>query len=151
MNKLLSAVLAAAFAAFLTVPSAAQVGPPRPPSPSVTAVADATDHGGNRWEFGTRAAVQLGACLGGNAILLAGDASRNDFLLWSVGCAVGGPVGGGAALALLQQDQGLFPKMLRPGGFKCQEVDRGRVAGCDWWLDDHKVKPKKKFRRHRRR
>ncbi|MEK7156702.1 MAG: hypothetical protein AAB790_02750 [Patescibacteria group bacterium] len=148
-SKLLSAVLAAAFAVCLTVSSAlAQVLPPPPPPPPPAAAADTADHGGNRWKFGTQAAVHVGACLIGNAILLTGDAARNDFLLWNAGCAVGGPVGGGAALALFQQDDGLVTNLVK-GTFKCQANDKR--DRCKIWVQQHPQPVKRHNKRHVRR
>jgi hypothetical protein len=142
--------------AWLGVPSAhAQVLPPPvcppicPPGGGGGAVpaTDATDHGGNRWKFGTEAWLYLEAALAGDAILYKGHAKPLDFLEWNLG-SITGPVGGGAALALFQEEQGLFVKFFRPGGFTCQVADAGRVPGCDWWLDERRQHAIIHHRRH---
>ena len=112
--------------------AAAFVLPPPPPPPKPAA--DTGNHGGNRYRFGTQAAVQAGACLLGNGLLYAGDASPNDYLLWNIVCAVGGPIGGGAALALFQKDDGLVSNFLNDN-WKCHANDKR--DRCKVWVQQH--------------
>ncbi len=131
----------------------AQIGPPPggPGGGGGGVVASQSKSGGSSGGGATGAVVQGVACLLGNAVLGVGKASANDYVLWNVGCALAGPVGGGGALALFQKDHGLFPRLFREGGLKCQEVDRGYVDGCAWWLDHHKPKLKAKHKRHKKK
>jgi hypothetical protein len=91
----------------------------------------------------TEAALTAIACTLGAGIASLSDERERDANvgLWSIGCFLGGFVnpgaavlGGSAALALFSP-QGAVTKALRPGGFRCQEQDRGRVAGCTEWLN----------------
>lgn len=98
-------------------------------------IADTADHGGHRWSIRTGTAVSLAASVAGNVLLYEGEARPSDYWLWNIGSAIGGPVGGGAALALFQERAGLFTKLFRPGGFRCQAGDR--VDGCAEWVRTH--------------
>jgi len=101
--------------------------------------------------------VSLGANLAGNAILAAGHAKPVHYLLWNGGYAIGAMVGAGpgvvigaGALALFEPEHGLIPRLFRPGGLRCQEVDRGYVDGCAWWLDHHRSRIVRRHLMHRR-
>lgn len=80
------------------------------------------------------AVVYAVSCISGDVLLFLGEANAGQYLLWNVGCSFLGPVGGGAALALLDPEQGLISKLLRPEGLRCTRADIGRVDGCDLWL-----------------
>ncbi len=79
-------------------------------------------------------------------------ASPQNQTLWGIGCAAGAfanpgvaVIGGAGALALFAPPEGLFVKLFRPGGFRCQPGDL--VPGCKEWLEKNPVnkagRPKK--------
>jgi hypothetical protein len=155
-----SATIATAVADVLPppLPPIPPTPPPSPPTPGSNPNPNAGSSQQQSARSGrnyTGSAIKALACLGGSAILHIGNAELGDHLLWGVGC-FGGPLGGAAAIALFQREQGMAVKLLRPGGLRCQDVDRGRVAGCSEWLDSLKLKkkafkkpPKKKIKKFR--
>lgn len=138
MKRVMVALLTGALVLAPSAQAWADFEVPPDPEPAGSSSSDNTNHGGNKYKFGTAAWVRLGASIGGHIILRVGGAKRSDHMLWGIGSALAGPVGGAGALALFQENDGLITNLVK-GTFKCQPNDKR--DRCAIWVQQHQKGP----------